>query len=607
MSLSWHPFVSILVALTAANVGAAQGNPTPMTMRRVTPPPVPQVVGPDRIPRLSEPMQVLKLTVQAPPTVYLKSLLKISAPLATDLVPHAQSNFIIKRKVTVPQQVFSSQEGDRIAAFTHQGTGEAQLFPNFDHIKPVALNQMDGLKANALAVAKLAFARPDLLSKDDTRFELASPLALVGQSFTKGSAAAQPGPRPFLGYVPVRRLVGSFAVSGPGSQAVIAVDNESKVHGFMQRWKKANFIGTVKETRSQAQVASLINATLAPYSQHGKVSVDSIDLAYYDGNGEFMQPVYRYGVTIKAPQGRGKTADDAHLLGYIPIGQPRERLPVIGKAEGEMPKSLPAFQNFKPGTVNKGTLVAPGENTNTPPPGDPTVGRYVVRNDDPDWVNDANEFWSGLTSFGGGGLFTNSQYYWAEPRLFTTQKNSFINSVQVALNEVHGNWWYYTTYQNYGDGVQISDIPYPGYGSSAGGHLCYWIIHSCEVIPSPDDVPSSTDPGYATSHWWDYWFNVFGGVHSVVGYRTVMYIDDDAGYPYGQALRLGLPVVSSWLNTVSGLSAYSGRPTYDTHGSTNKPMGRACTISDSGHVNDSVYDTAPLPRSGSLTMFWFPN
>jgi hypothetical protein len=49
---------------------------------------------------------------------------------------------------------------------------------------------------------------------------------------------------------------------------------------------------------------------------------------------------------------------------------------------------------------------------------------------------------------------------------------------------------------------------------------------------------------------------------SVLGYRTVMYIDDDVGGPFAQSIGNVAPAVSAWLNTLSSASAYSGNPTY---------------------------------------------
>jgi hypothetical protein len=231
-------------------------------------------------------------------------------------------------------------------------------------------------------------------------------------------------------------------------------------------------------------------------------------------------------------------------------------------------------------------------------PADPIVGRYVVRNDDPGWVNDANAFWGSLSSTWTGFLYTNSQYYWAEPRLFTTQKDFFINAMNLAVIEVHGDWWLYSTLRNCCDLVNINgDIPNPGYGPSANGRLADWVIHSCEVVPAPSDTP----------HWPDPWWKIFGGVRNVVGYRTIMYISDGAGGPYGTSLGNLAPVVSSWLSDVISLNAYAGHPTAAAHGGIVRPMGRPSTISMCGHDADSALSTSSLGRANCLTVWWFPD
>src|SRR5262249_4446515 len=132
------------------------------------------------------------------------------------------------------------------------------------------------------------------------------------------------------------------------------------------------------------------------------------------------------------------------------------------------------------------------------PPNDPTVGRYIVRNDSDEWVTSANEFLDGLESAqddGGAIPFSDSQYYWAYPVEFLASKNSYVNSVNIALNEVHGNWGWFSTRDNKDDGVQLQTID--GYGGHAGGSLAFWIIHSCEVIPTATDEPTSFNV------WWN--------------------------------------------------------------------------------------------------------
>ena len=151
--------------------------------------------------------------------------------------------------------------------------------------------------------------------------------------------------------------------------------------------------------------------------------------------------------------------------------------------------------------------------------------------------------------------------------------------------------------RNWGDGVNLWDIPYPGYGPSANGSLADWVLHSCEMVPSPED----------TAGWVGPWFTIFGGMRNVVGYRTIMYINDGAGGPYGASLGSLAPVVSSWFNDVMSLNDYSGHPTSAAHGGIVRPMGRPSAVSMSGHENDSVLAVSWLPRATSLTIYWIPD
>src|SRR5207245_6146138 len=74
-----------------------------------------------------------------------------------------------------------------------------------------------------------------------------------------------------------------------------------------------------------------------------------------------------------------------------------------------------------------------------PAPGDPSVGRYVVRNDDWGWVDSANRFYNGLQDSGWGGWLSFPQYYWAYPFETGSSKDYYANSVNVAELEIHGD------------------------------------------------------------------------------------------------------------------------------------------------------------------------
>jgi hypothetical protein len=317
------------------------------------------------------------------------------------------------------------------------------------------------------------------------------------------------------------------------------------------------------------------------------VKVDKVMLGYYDSGRDFLQPVYRFHATVasRATKKHKLNPANRHVFGYVSLSDAPEALPALG-----------AKQAKRPGPAKKAKPAEP------PPPGDPTVGRYVVRNDTDEWVTSANEFLGGLMLarglFGGPIPFTDSQYYWAEPRLFVSQKESFVDSVNIALNEVHGNWWYFTTRDNADDGVSLSSIPTTGYGGGAGGSLAYWIIHSCEVVPTQTDESTS----------FDVWWNIFNGLHAVVGYRTEMWIDDDVTGPFGFFIGLGAPVVPAWLSEVAGNDSYDDGDTYhDGNRDIDEPMGRASAVVVCGHTDDTAADVAPLPRPNCLTEWWFNN
>ena len=272
------------------------------------------------------------------------------------------------------------------------------------------------------------------------------------------------------------------------------------------------------------------------------------------------------------------------------------------------------------------------------------VGRYVTQAYQPsDWEDDAEAFSTQLSS-PVNSTFKDSQYYWAESRLFTKDKKNFIDAMDVALVEADGDWWMFGTAtsdcgkspQSWCDlqkccksahdccstlsccssqmpdaaccpklfnPVNINgDIPSPGYGEQAGGRLRTWIIHSCEVIPTPEDTP----------YWATPWWVVFGGLRSVVGYRTPMKNPDQAGGDYGQRLFMRDPIVGAWLQDVISLSEYSDRTCTHAHGGISRHWGLPSAISACGHEDDSLFSTSANRPSKSadganscLSVWWF--
>lgn len=592
-----HSWVFQIAAITPLlfSSGSWAADPT-IPVDRVIPPQQIHIVVVQRgavhidatlIPQIGAEMPLLQLSTASPPLPYIHQLMQRSRPVS------GGGKFEMMRRIgsppaqvaplaPQPENLMVSREKGNVVAYVDVKSGNFEIVPALQTLKPIKLDPAVGSRT-----AAGVFGRADFLPKDDTRYVVGKSVALYGETLVRPGAKSTfkaNSKQPYLMFVAAQRFVGDYPVFGPGSRVTVAVDDHETVHGVVHRWKVGHIIDHVKPTLSADQVVAAIKAQLEPSTAGADVTVDGVTMGYYDGNAQYLQPVYRFTATIHATGGQSSPvlADD-HVVGYVPVADTREPIPSLASKPAVMPQT----------PMGKG---APP--MHMPPLGlnDPTVGRYVVRNDDPNWVADANEFWSGLSFLWFAPNFTNSQYFWGEPWMYTSSSNAFANSVNVALTEGHGDWWLFTTLQNCCGAVDITALP-AGFGSATGGQMRFWTIHSCEVVPSPDDTPNWANP----------WWNVFQGLHTVVGYRTIMYIDDDVEVPYGINLALGMPVVTSWLSTVHASSAYSGNPTAQAHGGITRPMGRPTAIAACGHENDNIYNTTNIGPASCLRVFWYPD
>ena len=573
------------------------------------------------VPKIPNTLPILKMTAQAPPIAFLTDTLSKIGIQKTAIQPLTKTPALVSRGIS-PQLTGVVQQ-ERVLAYWHPQTGEAEIHPQLEQLKTerfVAANNPH--LAIATNLARTVFARPEILPKDATQYTLGAAVPLVGVTAQKGSngAITQSEPVIYLTYVSVQRTVQGYPVHGPGSRALLAVDNAGTTQAFVLHWKAGTANGQVKEARTPAQVYDALKAVVQPLTKIGDVQVQTAGIVYYDDDesGQ-MGPAYRLTVKVvsnsQTGATAGKVADPDLIVLYAPYGN-ASLSPTLTPSGGQPQTAAANLRSSLP--MNEEIA-----------PGDPTVGRYVVRNDDSGWVNDANYFWNGLTSSGGGSLFTNSQYYWAQPWMFTTNAASFINSVQVGEVEAHGDWWYFTTYQNWGDGVNIDSNPAPGggYGQVNHGKLNYLILHGCEDVPSAAEAPCPHGmPTTDNRGWADPWFRVFQGLHTVVGYRTIMYINDNIGTSFGTGLRNSQPVITAWSHALLTASDYQSKPRVIAHCGANpaahlRPgdscpssstpgclvMGQPSAVFVCGHGNDTIYDQSNIPAASCLTNVWWWN
>ncbi|TFK26279.1 hypothetical protein FA15DRAFT_693223 [Coprinopsis marcescibilis] len=543
-------------------------------------------LDPTIIPKVGEALPVFKLG--APtffPLDYLNQLIQETNP-----------GVKFERNETVGPDLYA-YNGDRLVGWvTAAAGGETHFFPSYDSIEPIT-----GLGIDITRV-KDFLSRPEAFPPDDTKFNFVNGSTLYGNTVTSRDphevAANISTPHIYLTHGVVERTIDFkgqlYRVCGPGSHASFGIGPKQQLLSLSHRWNSAKITDHLIKPKPINTIAGLIMKQLEPVGlQTGNIFVDEVDVCFYDSGESFMQPVYRFsGVTHG---NNTKVIVPPRVTGYLPIGDgsPEALPPILEPEIGPLPtddfRSQPPVEELEARGVKPRIRVA----------------RYVVRNDIRQWVRSAQGFWNSLTD----NLvdWSNDQWYWGHPFLYTTSKTSFINNAHIALTEAHGNYHLFTTDGRCCDRVNIDpDFPSTlssGYGGGARGLLGYWILHSCSVLPTPVDF-SAADFNRAFDPWWD----VFNGLHAVVSYRTQMLIADRAAATTARSISLGVPVVTAWLEAVITDSEYrGGRSYFDTNVNRRQPYGRPSAIFPCGHGDDRVWQVDNLGRPNCLTIVWYNN
>lgn len=520
-----------------------------------------------QIPAVPGSLAVLRFTPDGVGQSFVREAIGRAAPEAAEAAVNGVTRF---------------RAADRLLAYATPDGNDFEMFADLPHLPAGAL------RAQAAArVARGVFARPDVIPHDDTTLALASPARLFGGA--SGGRAGQ-----VLTYIAATRLVDGLPVLGEGSRASVGVANDGSVQAFVKHWRPAVRAEQVTPTRHPAAVRDAIVQQLSRFetpSTH--VVVTRVGLGYYDGQGSVLQPVYYFTARLLPRFGTAGRDGDA-VIGYLPVGTAVEALPDLSGA-GASPLPLHAAAGQNGGSTGFGIA------------GGTTVGAYVVNDSANQQAWDNDGYFMAEDIVAAGGSFP--QYYFAQPSMYTTYANGYVNSVDWAVTEAHGDWWLFTTLNNNANFVYLSQIgasgnpAFGGYHSS--GHMAHWLIHSCEVIPSMfDESIASGNSQNAFNVWW----NIFGGLHQALGYRTVMYIADGAGPAYGRDLEQNADVTSAWLNTVTSLPDYTNlNSTYlDYHLNRQVPYGMASVMTIPNLANETAFSNAPsLPaRSTGLYNYW---
>jgi hypothetical protein len=553
-------------------------------------------------------MKAYQLTATQAPVEFLNQA------LAADKLPAVQRD----HNVLVSRGTTGQTEHDRLRAYVDPASGDAHFIPNFAEL--VGANAPHAAALAALAApqaAKLgraALTDPRFIPQDVTQLRVEEPISVMGGSANRAgradslAAVGQPADgRLVMTIVPATRYADGLPVFGVGSHAVVSLANDGTIVGALRRWRTASPGPQIDATAKPAAVRAEIERQLEPQlgGNGAHATVDKVELAYYDGNADYLQPVYHFEATVASP---GRKVDSGRISGFVPVGAALEPVPDLAAApRGALPTQPQRAADdvrFSPNAVASSRITL-GEYVNT----DTTNGAYIDM---------SNHFLSGLTFLdsifpGFTPTVTRTQWYYAYPfEVNSPSSRYYMNAVNVAYTVPHGDWLENTTYSDYADFWYVTDIGTngnPGFGAAAGGVLATWVIMSCEVVPSMYDrqheAGASDNPYTAFNAWWP----VFQGLHNVIGFRTQMlYPDDTLNFEFGYDASLGGDINAAWFQEVA---AYTGNyGTYNDGHLIGNPLvhyDRASTMIDGRDLGQSIFNVAAQSASSSLYNFWMNN
>lgn len=555
-------------------------------------------------------MKTYSLTATKAPVEFLNQV------LAADKLPAVQleHNTLISRGAT------GQTEQDRLRAYADPVSGDTHFIPNFAELvganAPHASNAATLATPQALKLASTALNDTRFIPRDVTQLHVDEPIGVMDSAQDRpakdqvGAANEHAADgKLVMTIVPATRYVDGLRVYGEGSHALVSLANDGTIVGALRRWRTAAAGAQIEATATPASVHADIERQLA--SQLGgngaHATVDKIELAYYDHNANYLQPVYHFEATVASP---GQKVASGRISGFVPVGAALEPVPDLAEpVSGPLPTEPKRQSDDDSDAVTANSTGSTGI----------TLGEYINTDTTNPWyIQMASNFLSGLTYL--DGIFpgwtptvTRTQYYYAYPfEVNSPSSRYYMNAVNVAYTVPHGDWLENTTYSDYADFWYVTDIGTngnPGFGAAAGGSLATWVIMSCEVIPSAYDRANEAGGSDIGSTAFNAWWPVFQGLHNVIGFRTVMFYPDNAlNFGFGYDASIGGDINAAWFQEVAAYDGNDG--TYkDSHLNGDIPVhyDRASTMIDGRDLGQSIFSVGPQSASGSLHNFWMNN
>ncbi|HXM33607.1 MAG TPA: DUF6345 domain-containing protein, partial [Pyrinomonadaceae bacterium] len=424
-----------------------------------------------------------------------------------------------------------------------------------------AVPEFDHTKAAATARRLFKCALPD-----DGTIGPIETVKLRHVSFSSGAPDVCPAAASDVGaFVATARRLSDRRVYGPGSSVAIVFNADGIAVDRVARAAWRTFAASKEYWTTIPAYDARILASASKGLPPGVVLPDEApELAYYDDGENEPTPVYRFKLVIPHPGGPKPQHDDVRVRYVSAVDPPADVESTLVKSPvSAAPKIL--------------------SNIATVPQID--FGLYVIEGrTDPHWTSDGDTFSAVLAT-----KFTQAQRYVSEPGLLVPpQKGYFVDGVDVAIVEGHGVYWNVATY----DGVPYNYVALAN-GKGYGARLKHLILRSCSAVPAPVDL-SCAD----LDRWYSPWMIVFNGMHSVVGFHSLMLTYDGVGETYADSIVSGkTALLDGWFAAVASASDYVGaRPAY----------GMASAVIVCGSESETVDDVVKKPDAapGCLSIYW---
>lgn len=457
--------------------------------------------------------------------------------------------------------------------------GHMDLMPNLGKLKKTEINLLKEDMARQMAVNYAA--EMQLIPPDSSRLNPAKVVTLAVSSTARENSSPS---IPKLQTVLFQRTLDGKNVFGDGSQFTVSMGDKGNVEGFQRKLNRLEpepGMDNISFLTAQ-EVYDKIEAMLRrEIKGNVEIQVETPQLAYYGRDSQYVQPAYLFTAVIISNENKEKS----YYAGVVeamqnppePVNDPRQEISLSTSSTPLTPSQVELS----------------GEGPSRAYLASVSVGRYVVREDSSDWMDDANDFKRGLENghCSGCSTLTFPQFYWNEPRLFTTEDNYWVDQCHIVLMEGHGDHWLFTTRGNCCDIVYLNSGSQPGYGGNAGGVMAYLILKGCDIIPSPIDV----------SNWADPWWRIFKGLHQAIGFRTTMYINDDISDNFGESIGNNGNIVDSWFAATNSCFSYQWQRLIG-----GDVPGYGSVVMITGHQGDGIYYTAPAPNADSAGLtIWY--